>query len=127
MCDATKQITEALNSIEQELEQLRSTRDSILQTIQNANNHLYNAKSLVRSMNAKIEESQASIEVPLVTRITAMLNVENYTLRSVDSITDATGATSTQIYEALDRAEVSYVRRIRSRDGAELIGLTSRN
>jgi len=71
---------------------------------------------------------EAVVEGPsLGVRVEAELMESDYNLRTVSELCSKFGNTSSQIKQALTDADVSYVIKHRRADGAELIGLSSRN
>lgn len=56
-----------------------------------------------------------------------MLEAPDYTLRTTTSLVDKSGMTRDEIIDALEDRGIDYVILRRRRDGAELIGLDSRN
>lgn len=133
MCQAIKELTielEAIstriNEIKSKADDLQRIRSSLYNEVDDLRSQLATAMNNLSRLNQGIDAAKATVEKPLVDRIVAMLDGE-FKLRTFTALVDATGATRDEIEHALDRADVDYVLRARTRDGAALIGLAKNN
>lgn len=124
--DDIKTLAIEIDTLYSDMQQLVDLRDRFRSRISGLNSVVSVINSRANNLNTRMDEARAVIEKPLADRVVAMLEGE-YSLRTVSAIVDATGATRQELLEALDRNDIAYVLRRRSRDGAELIGLEDRS
>lgn len=79
-----------------------------------------------RGLSNRVESAEANALPPLKDRIVAVLSHPDYALRTTQAVVDSVQVDRDAVFHSLDASGIDFVVRRRQRDGAEMIGLASR-